>query len=230
MGHTPSPYSHIRFAELVKKIETSGPNHRKRVKHMQRRINASFKELGRIAKKHGLYAACITLTYNDDRAHDQRHISRFVTCLRKKLKRLGHPCLYIWTFERTGKLHYHVLLWLPHGMKLSSRLLGSWWTWGATWVASCRNAHNWKRYIAKAASKDALPSSVRIFAIGGLDAGGKIAVTMAVLPRWLRNILPKGAVPRRRTGGGWIDLDTGVVYESPWCWTPHGPRLKSRCV
>ncbi len=216
----------LRLGELVKKIETSAPALKKRLRTVRRKIKMVTKEHRRIAKAKGLYAAAVTLTYARDDDYCQKHVTRFINCLRAKLKRQGHALLYVWTLERAGALHYHLALWLPRGFALNHADLNRWWPWGSTWTERCRKVSAWAHYISKREDKANLPLSARMFGCGGLDEPAKESVGRAMLPRWLATLLPGDAKVCRLAGGGWVDSHTGQVYESPWMWTPYGARLK----
>lgn len=214
------------LGELVKKIGTSATALKKRVSTARKKIKAVTKEHRRIAKAKGLYAVAVTLTYANDADFCPKHITRFINCLRAKLKRQGHQLLYVWVLERASALHYHLSLWLPRGFVLSHADLAKWWPWGSTWTQACRKVSAWIRYISKREDKARLPVSARAYGYGGLDEPAKEAVHKAMLPRWVKALMPKTAKARRLPKVGWTDMNTGEVYESPWEWTPYGPRLK----
>lgn len=212
--------------ELVNKIETSASNLKKRLQVCQRKIRSVTREQKRMGKSSDLYAVNLTLTYANNNEFAVRHISRFLNCLRSKLKRNGNQLIYVWTLERMESLHYHLMIWLPRDMHLKHTELKRWWPWGSTWIQKCRNVHAWSRYISKSESKKYLPNGARIFSYGGLDEQGKAAVQHAMLPLWLKAIMGPHAKLKRVPKVGWVDLLFGEVYKSPWKWTPKGCRLR----
>lgn len=226
--HPISPLrGHLRLGELVKKIETSAPALKKRLRTARRKIKMVVKEHRRIAKAMGLYATAVTLTYAKDADFCQKHVTRFINCLRAKLKRQGHSLLYVWVLERARALHYHLTLWLPRGLTLDHTDLSRWWSWGSTWTERCRKVSAWVRYMSKREDKSNLPMGARMYGCGGLDEDGGRSLAWAMLPRWLVALLPHKTKVCRALGGGWVDVCTGQIYESPWVWTPHGARLKA---
>lgn len=226
MHHVTPLQSRFSLGELVKKIETSATALKKRLRTARRKIKKVTQEHRRIAKAKGLYATAVTLTYSNDAAFSQKHVTKFINCLRAKLKRQGHSLLYVWVLERASAIHYHLALWLPHGFTLNHSDLARWWTWGSTWTQACRKVSAWIRYLSKRDDKTNLPSSARLFGCGGMDEAARAVVTLTMLPRWLTDVLPNDAKPRRIAGIGWTDMTTGTIYPSPWMWTPHGARLK----
>lgn len=216
-------------AKLVKKkIATSATKKLLiRQKRAKRKIIAVTKEHKRTAKTLGFSAVALTLTYANAKDFSPKHVTAFVAALRAALKRLGHPTLYLWRLERASALHYHLILWLPRSYRIGLAKLKKWWPWGSTWIAACRNVTDWSRYIAKLDATVKLPKGARLIGYGGLDAAGQVVVRRVSLPRWLLVVLPKGVVPRRHPGGGWIDPATGVLYRSPYLWTPTGIVLRS---
>ena len=100
----------FRLGELVKQIGTSATALKKRLRGARKKIKAVTKEHRRIAKAKGLYAAAVTLAYSNDADFCPKHITKFINCLRAKLKRQGHSLLYVWVLERASAIHYHLAL------------------------------------------------------------------------------------------------------------------------
>lgn len=217
----------MQFAELVKKIGTStAPAQRKRKKAAIKKLNSVIKEQRRLSKNEQLRAVAITLTYSQNKDFATKHISAFLDSLRRTLKRNGHSLPYIWVLESAGRLHYHLMLWLPRNYIISPDKLNKFWPWGSTWIKSCRSPTAWGRYIAKFDSIPTLPKGSRLLGYGGLDTEGKVAVRRAELPKWLSNLLSTGELAKRVAGGGWVNMETGEWYQSPYIWTPQGIILR----
>lgn len=226
-GRRPDPAS-TRRAELVNKNGTSAAlSLRKRKRAARKKLQQALKEQSRYAKARNLRAVAVTLTYADNAQFESKHISAFLDPLRRALKRQGHPLSYGWTLECEGRLHYHLMLWLPRDYKLDPVKLKKWWPWGCTWVENCRSPGAWGRYIAKFDSAHKLPKGARLFGYGGLDAEGKAAVLRVRLPKWLCSLLPPTALVRKALGGGWVNMETGEWYQSPYVWTPGGIVLRT---
>ncbi|WP_244144479.1 rolling circle replication-associated protein [Paraburkholderia hospita] len=169
-----------------------------------------------------LRAVALTLTFEDNGEFCSRHISAFLERLRKVLKRRGHTLPYTWVLEREGRLHYHLMLWLPRDFILDKQKLAQWWPWGSTWTECCRQVKRWGRYMAKFNCVARIPKATRLFGYGGLDDSGRAAVQRAGLPRWLQTLLPFGSTVCRFMGGGWVDAESGELFVSPYLWTPWG--------
>lgn len=217
-----------RFAELVRKTVTSpASSSRKRKNTARKKLNRVITEQRRYSKVAGLRAVAVTLTYGNAAAFSRKHISTFLDRVRSALKRRGHIMPYAWVLECASHLHYHLILWLPRGYVLAPAYLCKWWPWGSTWVESCRSVKAWCRYMAKFNSTAKLPKGARLYGYGGLDDAGKTAVSRAALPRWLLVLLPSGHRASRFPGRGWVDIETGEIYRSPYVWTPWGAVLKT---
>jgi len=218
-----SAESAVRFAELVRKIGTSpASSSRKRRKSARKKLIRVIREQRRHAKASKLRAVAVTLTYRDSACFSMKHISRFMDCLRRALKRMGHSLSYTWVLHCAGQLHYHLMLWLPRGYYLDPDRLAKWWSWGSTWLACCRSVGALGRYMAKFENVTKLPKGARLYGYGGLDDAGKMAASRASLPRWLLTLLPAGHCAQRCLEGGWVDTATGDIYCSPYIWTPWG--------
>ncbi|MFB9158867.1 rolling circle replication-associated protein [Chromobacterium violaceum] len=226
-GHRPAPRI-VRSAELVNKNKTSAAlSLRKRKKAARKKLKLALKEQRRYAKANNLRAVAVTLTYADNAQFEPKHISAFLDPLRRALKRLGHSLPYVWTLEYEGRLHYHLMLWLPRDYKLDPVKIKRWWPWGCTWVENCRSPGAWGRYITKFDSAPKLPKGARLFGYGGLDVEGRAAVLRTRLPKWLCSLLPPAALVRKAAGGGWVNMETGEWYPSPYIWTPRGIVLRT---
>lgn len=213
-------------AELVSKTETSpsytSTNHRKRARRKLMRV---VWEQRRYAKTVGLRAVALTLTYSDSSKFAKNHLSSFLDGLRKRLKAMGHKLPYAWVLECGGQLHYHIVVWLPRGFIIDPAKLAKWWTWGSTWIATCRKVIAWARYMTKFKCSSKLPRGAHTHGYGGLDEPGKTAVSRAGLPRWLLALIPAHTSARRCPGGGWRCISSGTIHRSPYVWTPWGIKL-----
>ena len=218
-----SAASATRFAELVRKTGTSAtPATRRRKSRARNKLLRAIQEQRLQARAAGLRAVALTLTFEDDGEFCSRHISAFLERVRKALKRRGHALPYAWVLERAGRLHYHLILWLPRDFTLDKQKLARWWVWGTTWTACCKHVKRWSRYMAKFNCVARIPKATRLFGYGGLYQSGRAAVQRAGFPLWLQALLPHGSTARRFTGGGWVDAGTGEIFVSPYLWTPWG--------
>lgn len=224
---------------LVRKIATCGtrtpPLLRKKArKAARRKLLGVLPQMKRLALIHNLYAVCVTLTYEDEHTHQAQDLSKFLQRLRAQIRRLypDVPLLYLSSLDRTahgstldGILHYHLLIWLPRGFRLEHDRLARWWPHGSTWNECCRNLRDWVRYITKATSA-MFPKGARLYGYGGLDRAGKYSISRSSWPIWVKRLIPYGEHAKRVAGGGWVHMETGLWFESPWQWSPRGIRLK----
>lgn len=225
-----------RPPELVKKITTSGASvaitpTKKRRTAARRKFRPVLRAQRRMARAHNLYAVSITLTYVDDRTHQSKDLSALMQAIRAYVRRRvpGVPVSYLWTLDRGdgGVLHYHLLIWLPRDVSLPPDRLEKWWTpgRGSTWRARTKKPSCWVRYITKPTAAR-FPKGARLYGYGGLDDAGRLSVQRAGWPRWLQRLIPAGEHAKRLSGAGWVHLETGSIYESPYVWTPRGVKLK----
>lgn len=215
----------FRLRELVKKIETSRTQHKKRMRHLRKKLRKVTWEHIRIAKFCGLYPVCVTLTFAPGQVFSNDGIQKFIHRFKAKVNRMGHTFPYVWVLECANRIHYHLLVWLPIGYKPEHSVLLKWWQFGSTWTAKCKSPRAWINYITKQETKVYLPAGARAYGCGGLDAKGKLEVARVMLPRWLLPLIPKGVVPVR-CSGGWVLRETGEIFESRYIWTPKGFELK----
>lgn len=217
------------------RLEFRGPDVRSilRTLSLQRRLSRMRKTVLRFVDvaREGLCVAgerppdlvMVTLTYADADAWEPRHISRFVQRVSEWLERRGHSYAYAWTLEmqRRGAPHYHVLFWLPHGVRLpkpdvcARRQRTAFWSFGMTRVERARSPG----YIVKYTSKGdgaAFPFRARLFGVGATVREWRRLARWAALPRWLRDLSSEGDVLSRVAAVGWVNRNTGEVYGSQW--------------
>lgn len=140
--------------------------------------------------------AMITLTYAKDDAWDPLHVAQLVKHYREWFRRngQGESFHYVWSMELTeiGRPHYHLIVWLPKGVKPPMPDKQGWWPHGMT---QAKYAVSPVGYIAKYASKgetksgDHLPKGGRLWGYGGLKMTERAPVAYALSPSWLKTIL-----------------------------------------
>lgn len=211
-------------AGLVKKIVTSASSaHTRRVKQQRRKVKTLVRVAQNSASRNGRYAVAMTLTFENDEDFSPKCLRQFTEKIRRWMKRRGHSLPYVWVLERQGRIHYHLILWLPRALKLDFKLLTAWWPWGATWTENCRSVQSWGAYIAKFCNPEgSFRRGTRLYGHGGFDTDAKLELGRAMLPLWLKKLLPKGEQVRKIRGGGWANLTTGEVLYTPYVWTPLG--------
>lgn len=174
------------------------------------------------------FLAMLTLTYAPDQDHDKRDISRLLKCVREWHRRRGLHFRYVWVMElhKSGRPHYHVLVWLPRGYRLPKPDARGWWLKGSTRIEGARSA---VAYVAKYASKlsnsaqdgshaefNALPKGARIHGAGGLSERSKRIRRWWLAPMWARRLWHPSEDPRPAPGGGWLSRVLGSWMPSPW--------------
>lgn len=170
--------------------------------------------------------AFLTLTYADADAWKPRHLPELLDHVRKWLARRGHALSYVWVaeiqpgrFRRTGQavIHYHCMLWLPRGLTIPKPDKQGWWKHGSSKVEWARNPVGYMaKYSSKADGPAKFPKGARIHGCGGLRGDQRQEAQYWRRPRWLRESTAIQDQVRRRVGGGWIDAESGEIFESPW--------------
>lgn len=165
-------------------------------------------------------AAMLTLTYRPGVMWDGRHVSECLRHMRQWLQRRGLRLRYVWVLETTkaGAPHYHVVVWLPWGVKLPFLDAAGWWPHGMTRMEWARCAVGYvSKYVSKGEAHAPLPAGARMYGVGGLVGEALDEARWWARPAWLRLRVARGARLARLPGGGWLDRDTGEIYTSPWC-------------
>lgn len=170
--------------------------------------------------------AFLTLTYANADGWKPRDLPNLLDHVRKWLARKGKAMSYVWVAEiqpgrlrRTGEavIHYHVMLWLPRGLTLPKPDKQGWWPHGSTRIEWVRNPVGYMaKYSSKAEGPMKFPKGARIHGNGGLKGDKLAEARYWRRPRWLRETTEILQQVRPKKGGGWFDLDTGEIFESPW--------------
>ena len=197
-----------------------------RLKKMRYNVIASSNMLNVDATRGGFRVnpIMITLTYRDASIPEPKHIASFTTLIRNHLKRRAQHCRFVWVAEmqERGVLHYHLIIWMPHGYRLPKPDKAGWWPHGWSRIESARHAVGYlAHYAAKLKTKAdlsgyAIPKGFRLFGIGGLDKDDQHRRSWANLPGWLRDhVLPQDRA-KRIVGGGFISRLTLEFWPSPY--------------
>lgn len=158
----------------------------------------------------------VTLTYRDGSQWRADHVSRFIDAMRVWCKRAGFACRYVWVAElqKRGAVHYHVVAWLPRGVRPPKPDARGWWSHGMTQRIRCRHAVGYvMSYLKKGSHEGEFPKGSRRYGVGGLDHSLRRARRWLGLPSFVRARSSIADNWRRALGGGWID-PAGVHWPS----------------
>lgn len=152
--------------------------------------------------------AMVTLTYRRDGMWEEKQIAELIKHYREWFRRNAKheaipECHYVWVMELTeiGRPHYHIVMWMPKGIKPPMPDKQGWWPHGST---EAKFAHSPVGYIIKYASKGEtksgrhVPHRARLWGYGGLKMTERGAVDFARAPRWLKKLAHHESRPKRR--------------------------------
>jgi hypothetical protein len=206
-----------------------------RIKRMQKTVRESSRLLQDETASLGrrFWAVFLTFTYAPGAAWEPGHMTAFFQAVRAYLKRQGLTCRYVWVMElhKSGRPHYHAVLWLPYGMRLPKPDLRGWWSYGATKIELARSPVG---YLAKYASKGipetdaddgrpAIPKGARLCGNGGLSMAARMVRSWRLCPAWVRELFTLEDRPVRAPGGGWLSRQDGRWEPSRWALVDRAP-------
>ena len=128
---------------------------------------------------------------------------------------------YVWVAEltRAGRVHYHLVVWLPASKLLPMPDRAGWWKHGSTRTEAARNGPGYlAKYVTKGEGDQAFPKGLRLHGRGGLTDEMRQVVRWWLLPRYVREHFPSPSDVRRARGGGWLELQTGEWFPA---WIPE---------
>ena len=196
---------------------------RKRIKRLRRSVWAA-------GHLHGLadsgrrppVAWMVTLTYVgvDDWRAD--HISAASERYKRHCARLRVPCRYLWVAElqKRGAVHYHLIAWLPKGVRMphwdvetvtvAGRPVRAFWSHGMTNVEQARTGVGYlMKYLSKLDDVTAFPPHLRLYGVGGLSPQARSVRGWYNLPEWAKR--EHGVGDLRRMGSRLIVVETGEI-------------------
>ena len=169
-------------------------------------------------KKSRYQGVFVTLTYRPDVDWSARHVTDFLKPARQWASRKGLSLPYVWVAElhKSGRVHFHVLLFLPVGINLPKPDKRGWWPHGMTKTERARNAVGYMaKYVSKGSYDHPFPPGLRSYCVGGLEESRRRELRWWKAPGYARHYIPMGA-DIRRAPGGWVDRDTGLLLRSPF--------------
>ena len=196
---------------------------KKRVKRLRRSVWAAGHLHG--LADHGRrppVAWMVTLTYVgvDDWRAD--HISAATEQYRRHCGRLGIPCRYLWVAElqKRGAVHYHLIAWLPKGVRMpqwdretvspAGRPVRAFWGHGMTNVEEARTGVGYlMKYLSKLDDGAAFPPHLRLYGVGGLTPQARMVRGWYNLPEWAKREYGVGDL--KRQGSRLIVMETGEI-------------------
>lgn len=196
---------------------------RKRIKRLRRSVWASGHLHGLSARgKRPPVAWMVTLTYRgvDDWRPD--HVSAATERFRRWCARVGVPPRYLWVAElqQRGAVHYHLIVWLPVGVRMphwdkcsrapSGRIVRPLWPHGMTNVEQARTGVGYlMKYVSKLSDVSTFPPGLRLYGVGGLDPQARAVRSWYSLPEWAKR--EHGVGDLRRMACGLVVRDTGEI-------------------
>lgn len=165
----------------------------------------------------------VTLTYVKEDGGQPCDIRQCLTHMRNWAKRRSFDLGYVWVAElqQRGALHYHILCWLPVGVRMPYPDKQGWWPHGSTNLEQAHSAVGYMtKYASKARSKlkdgATFPKGFRMHGCGGLDQGAREMRAHHMRPQWVRDLTTYEDRIRPAPGGGFFSKVTGEIWASPW--------------
>jgi hypothetical protein len=207
-----------------------------------RRIRRLKKSVWASGKLHGLAdrghraPVCwfVTLTYRgvDDWRAD--HMKEAGARFRRWCKWVGVPCRYTWVAElqQRGAVHYHLLAWLPHGVRMPMWDRGqgrrtAFWPHGMTNTEPAKSGVGYlMKYLSKLGEFHRFPKGLRLYGIGGLNDDGKNIRRWYNLPEWAKAAFGVGDLVR--CAGRLVVQATGEILAPAFAvsFVPGGLQLR----
>lgn len=165
----------------------------------------------------------VTLTYRGVADWRADHISASVQAFRNWCSARRVSCRYTWVAElqTRGAVHYHLLAWLPHGVRMPhwdkapTRRRSPFWPHG---FSNTQQAHSGVGYLMKYLSKlgelSRFPKGLRLYGIGGLSRDGRSVRSWFNLPQWAK--AAHGVGDLARSGGRLVVRATGEILQPVW--------------
>ena len=174
----------------------------------------------------------VTFTYAKVDAWEPNHIRECLNHLREFLaEHKAGPlrCQWVAELQERGAVHYHAIIWWPSRLFMPNPDDAGWWPHGSSNVKRARHA---VAYLAKYASKgtpegEQFPKGLRLHGCRGLPVSPRRRRAWLLRPKWLRVLTTPDMHLDRAPGGGWVDVETGEFFLSPWIIVSHAADWSS---
>jgi hypothetical protein len=166
----------------------------------------------------------VTLTYKGVSDWTAKHIAQAMQAFRNWCQQKGVACRYTWVAElqNRGAVHYHLLAWLPVGLRMphwdraTRKAKGgerpAFWPHGMTNTEIAKSGVGYlMKYLSKLGELTIFPKGLRLYGIGGLNQIGKNVRRWFNLPEWVK--LTYGVDEVLRRAKGFVLQATGEILE-----------------
>jgi len=196
---------------------------RRRLNRLKKSVWASGHLHGLAQRGHrGLKVWFVTLTYRGVKDWSARHISEAIRGYRRWCSLRGAPCRYTWVAElqSRGAVHYHLLAWLPPGLRMpkwdrrtvspAGMRCDAWWPHGMTNTQPAKAGVGYlMKYLSKLGDLTIFPRGLRLYGIGGLDVLARSVRSWLNWPEWVKR--EHGVGDCFKSGRDWVVRRTGEV-------------------
>jgi len=195
-------------------------NNRRRTRRMRRVVIASADASRDVFNVGGgrYDAVFVTLTYRQEEFYTTRDISGYIKATREWLKRQRVRASYQWVIEltRKGKPHYHILWWVPKGIRLPKPDASGMWQKGLSRIEKATRPVGYLVKYATKGDSGEFPKGARLFGVGTQEEGVKLARHRHGLPMWLYERTDSDCRCVRVARVGWVEKATGVIHDTPF--------------
>lgn len=166
----------------------------------------------------------VTLTYKPGIEWASTHMSKAVQGFRNWCASRGVPCRYTWVAElqKRGAVHYHLLAWLPVGVRMPmwdrrtvtsrGKSRAAFWPHGMTNKQIAFSGVGYlMKYLSKLGELTIFPKGLRLYGIGGLTPQGRAVRCWYNLPEWVKRSQGVGDVVK--SGNAFVVRATGEILE-----------------
>ena len=222
----------FQWSGLVIKIDPQ----QARITRLRKGVGVGAKCLLNLADVPSTNNVMVTLTYDLSRAAgafgcywQPRHVSDYLRSVRGWFKdRCPEEKLrYVWVAElqQRGVLHYHVVFFLPAGVRMPQADRRGWWPHGmSNTLKSTSPVAYLMKYASKVESKNVggFPRGARISGVGGLCRTGRAIRRWCLWPSYVQGNASVADQFRPADGGGYTNVDSGEHLASEFAPTGGG--------
>lgn len=212
-----------------------------RVTRMRKSVGVASKCFINLGEKPPTNNVMLTLTVGDGYVWKPRHVSDCIRSIRLWFNDRcpGQRLRYVWVAEiqdgkrredgiGRGAIHYHIIFFLPDGLRLPHADRKGWWPHGMTNTKYSTSPIAYLvSYAKKIDSKNVggFPRGARISGFGGLDKTGRDIRRWVLWPAYLQGNAAAGEPWKPCPGGGYVNHDDGRILLSEFA--PAGAGFSS---
>lgn len=158
---------------------------------------------------------------------DPSFFNSYYNQLKKKTEKLGFNLKGIRSNElgeQGNNPHIHMIVWIPSQYTMHENIFIDLWRAGDAFFEECESPEAHGSYISKHEPKAVFPKGMRTYQLIGFTKEEKEHINYKKSPYWIQRLVSEED-GIKKVKDGYINVATGVFFESPYLLMKNGKHL-----